>query len=183
MKVLHAHLPGAGASACGPRGGVGRPPAPALEIDFLLVLRIDRLALDTVELQKVVNLRHENSPCLGWWWCSGAVEIDQCVTQEQQTEMLRSPLVESDRPSATREVEVDRTRNGRSVERHYFAGAGRSATNRIDIDSSSSWKWGRRNATARYTPGFPGTSTTSTRASFSGFLAFIAKPTSSLATV
>src|SRR4051794_28545633 len=49
--------------------------------------------------------------------------------------------------------------------RRYFAGAGRSATSRNDTLSSSSWKCGRRNATARYEPGFPGTSTTSTRAS------------------
>lgn len=30
-----------------------------------------------------------------------------------------------------------------------FAGAGRSATNLSDTDNSSSWKCGRRNATAR----------------------------------
>ena len=43
------------------------------------------------------------------------------------------------------------------------------------MESSSSWKCGRRNATARYTPGLPGTSTTSTRYSRRGRLAFVSK--------
>src|SRR5690606_28185648 len=53
----------------------------------------------------------------------------------------------------------------------YAAGAGRSATSRIDTLSSSSWKCGRRNATARYAPGLPGFSIPSMRAcECAGFL-------------
>ena len=55
------------------------------------------------------------------------------------------------------------------------AGGGRSATRRIDMVSSSSWKCGRRNATARYAPGLPGISDTSMRASRSGRCALIAR--------
>jgi hypothetical protein len=56
----------------------------------------------------------------------------------------------------------------------YFAGAGSSETSRRETLNSSSWKCGRKNITERYTPGFPGTSETSTRASRSGQRAFIA---------
>ncbi len=38
---------------------------------------------------------------------------------------------------------------------YFLADAGRSATRRSETDSSSSWKCGFRNATARYAPGFP----------------------------
>src|SRR6476661_145902 len=64
----------------------------------------------------------------------------------------------------------------------HLTGAGNSATNRMDTLSSSSWKCGRRNAMARYTPGFRGSSCTSTRASFSGRLALTDIAASSLAT-
>ena len=45
---------------------------------------------------------------------------------------------------------------------------GKSATRRIDAVSSSIWKCGLRKQVARYAPGLPGTSVTSTRASPSG---------------
>src|SRR5450830_432084 len=49
---------------------------------------------------------------------------------------------------------------------------GNSATSRSDTDNSSSWKCGRRNDTARYTPGRPDTSCTCTDASRRGNCAF-----------
>ena len=53
----------------------------------------------------------------------------------------------------------ERTRRSPRLQRSGIyprADGGSSATSRIDTVSSSSWKCGRRNATARYTPGLPG---------------------------
>src|SRR5262249_30819391 len=45
---------------------------------------------------------------------------------------------------------------------------GSSATSRIEVVRVSSWKWGRRYATASNQPGLPATGRTSTRASAKG---------------
>src|SRR3569623_2038833 len=55
---------------------------------------------------------------------------------------------------------------------YELAGFGRSATSRKEIDSSSSWKCGRRKATERYAPGLPGISETWMDASRNGYCAF-----------
>src|SRR5262245_50471352 len=50
---------------------------------------------------------------------------------------------------------------------------GISATSRIEVVRVSSWKCGRKYATASYQPGLPATARTSTRASVKGRLALI----------
>src|ERR1700722_167454 len=70
------------------------------------------------------------------------------------------------RPGLQAGWEIKVQRQGQGT--YLPAGWGRSATSLRDTVSSSSWKWGRRKATARNAPGFPGTSITSMRASRNG---------------
>src|SRR6202008_4104045 len=75
------------------------------------------------------------------------------------------PLMTGSRTSAGDAVHLDVCVNGHDlfsssvhVRSHAAAGGGSSATSRMEVVSSSSWKCGRRNATARNAPGLPGMS-------------------------
>jgi hypothetical protein len=55
VEVLHLHFSGAAAAARGERTGVGLTPREGEELDFVLVRLVLGLALDGVDLQKIIN--------------------------------------------------------------------------------------------------------------------------------
>ena len=58
VEVLHRDLAGAASATAGRPAGVRLAPAPRLDVDLVLVLRVGALALDAVELEEVVDLCH-----------------------------------------------------------------------------------------------------------------------------
>src|SRR3712207_5494016 len=65
-EVLHDHLAGAATSAVCVTSGLRFAPRPAFQLDLVFVRLVLRFALDTLDLQEIVNLCH-GIPLAGWF--------------------------------------------------------------------------------------------------------------------
>src|SRR5579863_7832142 len=140
-KVLHGYLARAAAAGFSERAGIHRAEAKAFQLDLVRVFGIQAFALDPVDLQEHINFCHVV--------CSPSLLFAQLFKSTDQKNLTRTTYLGG-------------------AQNYFLVEAGSSATNRNETESSSNWKWGRRNATARYTPGLPATSATSMRASRRG---------------
>ena len=137
----------------------------AQKLNLTFVSMVCTFPFDSVDLQKHVCMRTHSCCKTRHMLASDSNNLETCL-------LLTFTLPNLHQRMQAQDVELNRGPK-KKREPSYFAACGKSATNRSETVNSSSWKCGRRNAIARYAPGLPAISVTSTLAFLSGYCAFV----------